>query len=303
MALIQAPPCKWVHIEEFKLSTTLDKFLIPEWQRILNEVHRGTIVSAILNNQMYNNVITVYRLDKTKVKTGQDYGVCDGQHRLMALYHIHKEYNLSHYELVLQIFNEDISRSLFYRNNLGKALTFGDLAQTFDDGHIRFFNHLRGDYNIRKATKDKPAIANLLHGLKFARSKSPIPIPRTSIESFLKSITKEEITYCKKFTRCLFSLFPYVAESVPYRTPVFQGMFRSGYENDWTDETLKKVIGSTIDSPKTMELVNLTRGHNGKSYIYQYITNELCYNIKVKCNKSEPITYVTKYDSEGNERI
>ena len=301
--LIQAPPCQWRHIESFKLSTTLDKFLIPEWQRILNDVHKGTIVSAILNNQMFNNVITVYRLDKTKVKTGQDYGVCDGQHRLMALYHIHKEFNLSHYELVLQIFNDDMGRSLFYRNNLGKPLNFGDLAQTFDDGHVRFFNHLRGDYSIRKATKKQPPISNVLHGLKFARDKTPIPIPRTAIEQFLKSITKEEITYCKKFTRCILSVSPYVALSIAYRTPVFQGMFRAGYENDWTDETLKKVISETIKSAKTMELVNLTRGNFGKSYIYQYITNDLCYKIKVKCNKSEPITYVTKYDSEGNERI
>ena len=135
---IKSPPCEWKHITHFPLDTILDTFAIPDWQRVLNEVHRSGICKAILSNNFYDNAIQVYINKNGK----QRYGVCNGQHRLMALWHLNQEFGVKEYALVLQIFNFEYARQIFFRFNLGKNLHMNDITKDLDDGTIKFFNHI-----------------------------------------------------------------------------------------------------------------------------------------------------------------
>jgi hypothetical protein len=289
MTDVKSPPCEWKHITHFELSTILDTFEIPDWQRVLSEVHRTTICKAILSNDFYDNAIQVY-----EIRNGvQKYGVCDGHHRLMALYHLHREFGIKHYALVLQIFEEEYARQIFFRNNLGKNISMNDITKDLDDGTIRFFNHMRGHYE-HKPTKTATTFTNLLSAIKFAKDKTPRPLQRPVIEHHIAGITSSDLTYCNKFTRCIKQVSEFVPHSFTYRAPVFRALYRVGFENDLTDEKLKAIIQATIDSRKPKELVKMNKGNEVIAYVYQFITNILCDRIGIPVIKPESITYVTK---------
>jgi len=287
---IKSPPCQWKQITHFDLSTILETFEIPDWQRVLSEVHKGTICKAILTNNFYDNAIQVYEIKNGK----QRYGVCNGQHRLMALWHLNQEFGVREYEIVLQIFDSAYARQIFYRFNLGKNLSLGDITKDLDDGSIKFFNHLRDNYS-HKSSKSGTSFANLLHAIKFAKDKTPRPLNRTTIEHFLDGITNSDMIYIKKFTRCINEVSEYVPQSFTYRSPIFRSLFRVGYDNaQLTDEKLKTIIKAVIDSPKSKQLIKLPNGNEIISFMYQYITNVLCDKIGIPVNKPESITYTTR---------
>jgi len=289
MTEVKSPPCEWKHITHFELSTILDTFEIPDWQRVLSEVHRTTICKAILNNDFYDNAIQV-----CEIKNGvQKYLVCDGHHRLMALYHLHREFGIKHYALVLQIFDEEYARQIFFRNNLGKNISMNDITKDLDDGTIRFFNHMRGHYE-HKPSKTATTFTNLLSAIKFAKDKTPRPLQRPVIEHHIAGITNSDLTYCNKFTRCINQVSEFVPNSFTYRAPIFRALYRVGFENNLTDEQLKTIMQATIDSRKPKELVKLNKGNEVISFVYQFITNVLCDRIGIPVIKPESIAYVTK---------
>ena len=290
MVEIKSPPCEWKQITHFPLNTILDTFEIPNWQRVLSEVHKGTICKAILTNDFYDNAIQVYKIQNGK----QKYGVCNGQHRLMALWHLNQEFGVKEYEIVLQIFDNNPARDVFVRFNLGKSMALGDITKAIDDGTIHFFNHLRDNYN-HKATKTGTSFTNLLHAIKFAKDKTPRPLNRTTVRHFLDGITKSDMIYIKKFTRCINEVSEYVPQSFTYRSPIFRSLFRVGYDNaQLTDEKLKTIIKAVIDSPKSKQLIKLPNGNEVISFMYQYITNVLCDKIGIPVNKPEAIAYTTR---------
>ena len=287
---IKSPPCEWVNHSHFKLETILDVFLIPEWQRVLSDVHKTGIVRAIATNTFYDNAIQVYRLKNAK----QKYGVCNGQHRLMALHHMSQQFGLKEYEIVLQIFDNDPKREIFVGFNLGKGMQLGDITKAIDDGSIPFFNHLRGNY-AHKTTKTGTSFTNLLHAIKFAKDKTPRPLQKTIVRHFISGISKSDMIYIRKFTRCINAVSEYVPQSFAYRASIFRPLFRVGFDNEHlTDEKLKTIIKAVLDSPKAKQLVKGNKGTDVVSYIYQYITNVLCDKIGIAVNKPEVIGYATK---------
>jgi len=286
---IRSPPCSWEKHTHFPLNTILDTFKIPEWQRVLSEVHKGTICKAIMTNNFYDNAIQVYEIKNGK----QKYGVCNGQHRLMALWHLNQEFGVKEYEIVLQIFDSEHARQIFYRFNLGKNLRMHDITKDLDDGTIKLFNHLRDDYD-HKPTKTCTSFTNLLHAIKFAKDKTPRPLHKATVRHFIMGISSSDMTYVKKFTRCIKEVSEFVPNSFTYRAPVFRALYRVGFENSLTDEQLKTIIQATLDSRKPKELVKMNKGNEVISYVYQFITNILGDRIGIPVIKPEAIMYVTK---------
>jgi hypothetical protein len=286
---VKSPPCEWKHITHFPLDTILDTFAIPDWQRVLNEVHRGGICKAILSNNFYDNAIQVYINKNGK----QRYGVCNGQHRLMALWHLNQEFGVKEYALVLQIFNFEYARQIFFRFNLGKNLHMNDITKDLDDGTIKFFNHMRDDYD-HKPSRKGTSFTNLLSALSFAKLKTPRPLQKPTIEHFLSGITNSELIYCKKFTRCMNLVSEYVPQSFAYRSPIFRSLFRVGYDNDLSDDKLTTIIKAVLDSPRPKTLVKTNKGNDVIAHMYQWITNVLCDKIGIQVNKPESITYIRK---------
>ena len=286
---IKSPKCEFKRDSHFQLDKILDTFLIPDWQRVLAEVHKSQIVNAIMSNDFYDNVIQVYDLKNGK----QKYGVANGQHRLMALHLINQQFGLKEYELILQIFPFDMARKVFFRYNLGKKVTLSNITKVLDDGTIKFFNEFRGDYE-HKTTGKCTSFHNLLHALKYAKDNTPRPLPIHTIEHFIQGITKPDCTYIRKFTRCMTAVSPFVANSFTYRSPVFRALFRVGWDNDLTDNDFERIIQATIDSTQAKDLVKEHHGNECISYMYQYITNVLCDKIKIPLNKPESIEYVRR---------
>ena len=290
MVEIKSPPCEWKNITHFPLDTILDTFEIPNWQRVLSEVHKGTICKAILTNDFYDNAIQVYKIPNGK----QKYGVCNGQHRLMALWHLNQEFGVKEYQIVLQIFDSNPARDVFVRFNLGKGMSLGDITKAIDDGTIHFFNHLRDNYN-HKATKTGTSFTNLLHAVKFAKDKTPRPLQKSTVRHFIMGISTSDMTYIKKFTRCMNEVSEYVPQSFTYRAPIFRALFRVGYDNEHlTDKKFKEIIKAVIESPKAKQLIKLPNGTEIISFVYQYITNTLCDRIGIPVNKPEVIAYTTR---------
>jgi len=286
---IKSPKCEFKRDSHFQLDTIRDTFLIPDWQRILIETHKTGIVNAIMNNQFFDNVIQVYDLKNGK----QKYGVANGQHRLMALHLINQQFGLKEYELILQIFPFEMARQVFVRYNLGKKVSISDLTKVFDDGTITFFNQFRGSYE-HKTTGKCTSFHNLLHAIKFSKTNSPIPLKPTGLEHFIQGITKTDCIYIKKFTRCINKVSPFVPNSFTYRSTIFRALFRIGWDNDLTDNDFEKIIQATIDSTQAKDLVKENHGNECISYIYQYVTNELCDKIKIPVNKPEAIEYIRR---------
>jgi len=287
---IRSPKCEFKRDSHFPLDTILDTFEIPDFQRVLAETHKTQIVNAIMNNDFYDNIIQVYDLKNGKRK----YGVANGQHRLMALHLINQQFGLKEYELILQIFPFDMARQVFFRYNLGKKVTLSNITKALDDGTVKLFNEFRGDYE-HKSSKKCTSFHNLIHAIRYAKTNSPRPLPVYQIEHFLQGISKSDIVYIRKFTRCVTTVSPFVANSFTYRMPVFRALFRVGWDNDLTDKNFEKIIQSTLDSTQAKDIVK-DEGNKIEciSYIYQYITNVLCDKINIPVNKPESIEYVRR---------
>ena len=151
---------------------------------------------------------------------------------------------------------------------------------TFDDGNNRFFNHLR-DVCSHKQTKKTTTFSNLLSALRFAKTGSPRALPKLNIELFMAGITKADLVYCKRFMKAMGIAAPSGPQSEAYRAPIFRGTFRAGYENDWNEETLKKVIRAVQGDQCMKDIIGLGGAIIVTGYAYQYITNTLCPRIHV----------------------
>ena len=285
--MIKTPMCSWDRHKSFKLATIPEVFVIPDFQRVLTEAHKSGIADAILNNNFYDNSIQVGKLPNGK------YEVYNGQHRLAALYHVSQEFGLVEYEIILQIFDKEYGRKIFYRLNLGKQVTLQNLTKTFDDGNNVFFNHLR-DVCSHKQTKKTTTFSNLLSALRFAKTGSPRALPKQNIEHFMAGITKSDKTFCVRFMKAMGIAAPYVPQSEAYRAPIFRGTFRAGYENDWNEETLKKVIREVQGDQCMKDIIGLGGAIVVTGYAYQYITSTLCPRIHVAAEQIEAPEYTTR---------
>ncbi len=102
--------------------------------------HIKKMVSSMVNNEFYDNTLQV-----TKKISGK-FDIIDGQHRIESLGKLRDEHGVTHYDLVLHIYPELLSRKIYRKLNLGRSLTLGNHLRALDNGKNAFFIRLRHKY-------------------------------------------------------------------------------------------------------------------------------------------------------------
>jgi len=88
-------------------------------------------------NEFFDNIISVV------LKKNGKYEVIDGQHRITALGRLRDNFYVTKYDLVLMIFQENISRKIYRQIDLGKPLKLQDHLRALDNNKNPFFELLR----------------------------------------------------------------------------------------------------------------------------------------------------------------
>jgi len=233
---------------DFELCKIKETFHIPEFERRLGSMHVRKIVEAIKNNRFYDNVIRVTKINESK------YEVLDGQHRLSALWCVHKEQGLKKYDLVIQIFNSEFARTVFRRLNMGKPLNLEDHTKALDDGTKLFFNKLHHLLN-HKQQPNRTTFTNILHAIKYAKTGSPVTVKPYRLEKFIETINKEDIEFCKRFLQAMYNSSPTVPHSTHFKSAVFRNAYRLGYENNLETNEISKLVDAMIKNPKLIDYV------------------------------------------------
>ena len=173
------------------------------FQRDRNATHVLQIEKAILENKMYDNVITLFTL-VGKMK------VLDGQHRLTAYHQIYEKTGLfDTIRLVLrhvEAADEKEAREIYQRLNSGKSLDVSDILKKMDDGTYRFFDGLRKTCSHTKkrnllSYRDAFIMIGSSH-VSGNRVRCGIP----QVKGILDTVTNNDIVYVKKFMDVLTSL-------------------------------------------------------------------------------------------------
>lgn len=158
---ISSPPIIWKELKNYQLKNLKKDFNIAEFERRASPGHIKDIVNAILSNKFYDPVIRVVRATKPWV-------VIDAQHRLQALWICYSQHGLKSYNLMLAIYPEQFARTIYRRNNMGKALLTRDHSRALDDKKTPFFMELKPWLQHEK-TPQKQSYPEMLHALHYAK--------------------------------------------------------------------------------------------------------------------------------------
>jgi len=182
----------------------------------------------------------------------------------------------------LQIFPIEYGRRVFYKNNLGKPLTMCNRTKTFDDGSHKFFNNLR-DLLRHTVQPEYTSYANMINALRFAKESNARPVTAHQLEQFIKGITKTDVQLCRRFLNAMRDINPHVPRSDLHRASMFRGLFKIGYENDFSEEIWHKFVLAAIIDPKIKQFWQ--SGATSKSAVvdaYSYMVNVVAKKAAIK---------------------
>ena len=245
---IYPPNCTWVTLENFDLSKIPTKFVPATFQRKHSVAHVNRIVESIINNTFYDNTIRC-----VKLKNGK-YEVIDGQHRLKALWILHKQYGIQHYNLVMQYFKTDEAREVFRKINSGKKLTTMDYLKTLDDGKYSFFDELR-DFATHKQSKVFVSYLKLLNAVSYLRSNSPRPLAMHVLEDIVESLQADELTHMYRLSKVIYTTHHKMKNDRVFLTSLILPIFTIGYKNNYMQDDYTKHLQNIINSEKIAELL------------------------------------------------
>lgn len=190
---IVSPKIRVQKLDNFLLEKIPALFKIPDWERIKADHHVDQIKKAIAENHFYDPYIRVFRtVDKHLM-------VIDGQHRLAALWLLHRYYNLKTYDLVLLEYQEDDAVEIYRRLNAGKPLSLKNYVKTFDNGQDPFFNQLR-DILSHDDCNNFWDFASALKCLYFAKTGGK-NAGKGILQKVLLDVKQEDIDFVREFVK------------------------------------------------------------------------------------------------------
>lgn len=208
---IRTPKFKIVEMRNYDLSKITHDFEIADFERAKSSHHIKQIRASIVNNQFFDNVI------RTVLHNGKRV-VIDGQHRLAALYLLHKDSGLLRYDLVIVEYDEDQSRTVYRKINCGKRLSVKNQMKALDNNRIPFFNKLRDILCHDDGSKPwsfKEALECHFYSIGKARS-----LAAADIESALMTVSNDDIEFIRKFEYALGVTSPTKTRGLQFR-PLF----------------------------------------------------------------------------------
>ena len=235
-------------MENFSLSEIPKKFVLADFQRKQNTAHVYRIVESIVNNKFYDNIIRCVRLKN------KQYEVIDGQHRLKALWILHKQYGVMEYTIVMQLFNTDEAREVFRKINSGKKLTTADHLKTLDDGTFTFFDDLRG-VCTHTANKTMNTYINAVNALFYAMTHVSRPVKPYQLEDVLESFTSDDIAHVYRISVAMKKVYDKTMTPRVFNLNLAKSVLRLGYEHNLTSNEYVRLLTEILRSNEIMQLV------------------------------------------------
>ena len=263
---ILAPKLVWKEAKDFPLEKIKDRFIIPDFDRATSSAHINRIAISIMNNEFFDNIIRVVRLENGK------WLVIDGQHRLAALWRCHTLFNLGKYDLLLGIYErEDDARLIYRKINSGLRLRIQDMMKSLDDGTYLFFKKMRpwcSHDDARETVTFYDAI-NLLYSSKNESVIKNVNI--NNLQESLKAVTDEQYKIVQQFLEMMYSISRDTFTNY-YAIVVLRNLFKLHGQFNLTSSELLKV-SNTIINNKALPI----RSHrnDGQKEVYLYALKQI----------------------------
>ncbi len=245
---ILPPNCEWYTLNNFDLSKISTMFVPAVFQRKHSAVHVNRIIQSIINNTFYDNTIRCVKLPNGK------YEVIDGQHRLKALWILHKQYGIKYYNLVIQNFKNNEAREVFRKINSGKKLTTMDYLKTLDDGTYSFFDEVR-DFATHKQSKVFVSYLKLLNAVNYLRNKNPRSLPTHHLEEVLESIQPDEMAHVFRIAKVIYETHHKMQNHRVFLLSLILPLFTIGYNNNYSQKDYFSHLQKIVISEKIAELM------------------------------------------------
>lgn len=273
------PEAKIVTLKNFELSRIEETFQYASFERKISTQKVHKIAYAIMENKFTDNVLRLVD-SKSAVK----YDVIDGQHRIEGLRYARDNYNLAEYDLILFIYLGGNQREIYRRLNLGKPLNLSDHLKALDTGSVKFFNSLR-EYCDHYTKGGKFRFSTIINCLHYSKSTSIRPVRPLSIDDFIRSITMRDISIVRKFIPILQQIATN-PDSPFYRYTIMRNFFRIYFENNISDNELKKLGDVIKKSAKIQELAE-KRDTFAMRGIYHYLIDIAAPKVGLRLEKGQ----------------
>ena len=261
-------------LRNFPLSRLEDKFDIAEFERKLRPKHVRKIKDAILDNMMYDNIVTA-------INDGGRWRIIDGQHRLKALSLAHKEDGLKKFTIIVRELKGEDARKIYRNINKGRPLTMDDILRSMNDGSLRYFTVFNPWCSVY-SKRDRITYAFLAYALCHVRHKKP-QFGKDDVLIMVKSVKDEEIDKTREFLKIVAETVGINRSSVYFKSVVFWNLIRIYTEetdNSKFDRLLKKIVRDRV----IQENSRFGRSQLNLNIIYQRI-GEMYVNVRKKRKK------------------
>lgn len=273
------PEAKIVTLKNFELARIEETFQYASFERKISTQKVHKIAHAIMENKFTDNVLRLVD-SKSAVK----YDVIDGQHRIEGLRYARDNYNLAEYDLILFVYLGGNQREIYRRLNLGKPLNLSDHLKALDTGTVKFFNLLR-EYCDHYTKGGKFRFSTIINCLHYSKSTSIRPVRPLSIDDFIRSITMRDISIVRKFIPILQQIATN-PDSPFYRYTIMRNFFRIYFENNISDDEMKKLGDVIKKSAKIQELAE-KRDTFAMRGIYHYLIDIAAPKVGLRLEKGQ----------------
>ena len=244
---LSEPSGKWFKIDDFRLDKIPSMFSLCDFQRPQNRTHVSRILESIINNQFYDNMIRCIKVSPNTYK------VIDGQHRLSALWLLHKNYNVQTYPLTIQIFSEDEAARVFRKINSGKTLSLNDHLKTYDNHTYPFFDELRS-FCTHNNQKNKMTFTSAINSYYYCTKSSVRPVSIYDLEDTLLSISKEHIDYLYRLAKAASILYEKTLNPRLFNATIQRVCYRIGVSNNFTSIEFEKLLSKLVMNEEMIEM-------------------------------------------------
>ena len=260
----------------FPLKKLEKTFSIASFERQLKKRHVNRILRSMVESKFYDNVFRVI-----KRVTGQ-FEVIDGQHRIEALARLRDDYDVSTYDIVLQIFEPTYARDIYRRLNWGRPLTLRDHLKALDNGKNIFFVNLRGHYG-HYGKDGLPRYEMIFNALHYAKNGSPRAVRALLVDRMSANVTHGDMLTILDYTRAIKKVEPNIYSKL-YKYTIYRNMFRVGYENSFDQNKWEQLIRLCKSDPVIEELYS-RRTASAVKRIYSYIIDQLGPRLNLELKK------------------
>jgi len=247
-------------MRNFNLAEIPTYFEIADFERAKSSFHINEIKIAILNNQFYDVVIRVVVRNRKLI-------VIDGQHRLAALYILHKDHGLQTYDLVIMKYEEDAQRTVYRKLNVGKVLKLSNHLKALDNGRVQFFNDLRS----LLCHDDRTKLWTFKEALECqVYSDSGQFLSSRRLDSQLFEIDEKDTTYLKKFAECLILTSPTRTRGMQFKQLFQVNAYAIAYHHNMNKAEINKLIMAGLKTPEIIEQIGVIQNAEGRKRVAEH---------------------------------